>query len=478
MRELASEMELRYSPSRASRLGTRRRRAKRAVPEAGAPSSGRKAGAHSLDTEKVLATSVRDWADSQATEEDYRAEQLSLQRQLLSTVHEIWQGYARAGQFDLAAKWEKTWLQLYNCQSQWIAYRAACCGAKTAPVAVPIGCNHRLCPICAYHRSTRARGRIKSMFDRLTHPALITFTVPSKGSVRKHDYTLMRQKIRKFIAQHRGVLGGIYSLETTFNRAEKTWHLHAHVLADLAAALPTKAEKVTLAGERVYAFTAMKLRIEFDWLRLWSRRWGTIARKGASKMRLEGDTYEFEEWVRMGRANRLKEWREGSYKPILGLSSAELAARMAWNKANRRVLDLRPVVDREGAAREVLKYITKVADFCDLTEAVEPFCDAVKGVRLVQTFGTWYGFNPDVLFDPEHLESWGEMKCTCGLNHWERIRGAFSREDVVMDAAGHWALRKGLDHNSRGTIARPTIRALDSVPEESEDSQLCQMERR
>jgi len=463
----ASDMELRHPLSRAYRLGTRRRRAPKAhaVPEAGASRFGRKAKAHSLDTVKQLATTSREWLESQKTEDDYRKEQLALHHQLLGTVHEIWQRHARAGNFELAAKWEKQWSQLYNCQSQWIAYRAACCGGRTAPVAVPIGCNHRLCPMCAYHRSARARCRVKSMFDRLTHPALITFTIPSESAIHKHDYTLMRQRIRKFMAQHRGILGGIYSLETTYNRQEKTWHLHAHVLADLSAALPTKAEKVMLAGERVYSFTALKLRYEFDWLRLSTKAWGKLPRSDASAMRWEGDTYQFEEWVRAGRANRLKEWRDGSYKAILGLSSAALAQRTAWNKANRRVVDLRPVVNREGAAREVLKYITKAADFCDLPESVEPFCDAVRGVRLVQTFGTWYGFNPDVLFDPEHLEDWGEMKCSCGLNHWERMPGVFSRDDVVMDAAGRWNLKRPLDHNCCGTVARPTIRALEAPAE-------------
>jgi hypothetical protein len=59
---------------------------------------------------------------------------------------------------------------------------------------------------------------------------------------------------------------------------------------------------------------------------------------------------------------------------------------------------------------------------------------------------------------------------------WERMKGVFERRDVEMDAAGRWKLKRPLDHRSRGTIARPTIRALD-VCEES-DSQLCQMERR
>lgn len=472
-------METRQAPSRPCRLGTRRRRARlaRAVPEAGASCSGRKPGAPSLDTEKQLATSVLEWEQEHRTEADIRREQVALHHQLNNTVHAIWQRHAAAGEIEEALKWEKQWLHIHNCQTEWIGYRAACCGPFTTPIAVPIGCNHRLCPLCAWHRSKIARKRIKTMFDRLTHPVLITLTVPNKDGIRKHDFTLFRQRVRQFIAQHNAwILGGVYSLETTYNRAEKTWHIHAHILADVAASLPCKTEKIDLAGKRIYAFTALKLRMEFDWLRLWGNQWGKAARKDASRMRREGDTYCFEEWVKAGRENVTKEWRGGAYQPIEGLSVAAAAARKEWNTINRRVVDVRPVLDRDGAAREVLKYITKVADFSDLPEAVEAFCNATRGARLIQTFGSWYGVKLDDAPDPEHPEDWGEMKCSCGLNMWERMEGVFSRDDVEMDVAGRWHLKRPLDYKCRGTVPRPTIRALDA--HEEGDSQLCQMEQR
>jgi hypothetical protein len=473
-------MEERLSPSRPYRLGTRRRRApqgRAALPEAGASRFGRQAKAPSLDTEKLLATSVREWLGSERTEADIRAEQIALQRQLGGTFHKLWQGYARAGNVEESLKWEKQWFKLYNCQSEWIGYRAACCGERTRAIAVPIGCNHRLCPLCAWHRSQRARVKIKSMFDRLTHPVLLTLTVPNKETISKHDYTLFRQKVRKFIAQHKDwILGGVYSLETTHNRTEKTWHIHCHILMDASSSLPSKSEKTMLAGQRVFAFKAIKLKLEFDWLRLWGCAWGKAAGKGASKMRREGDTYTFENWVKDGRANSIKEWRDGKYRPIAGLPLAELAARSKWNAENRRVVDVRPVLDRDGAAREVLKYITKVADFCDLPEAVEPFCNAVKGARLIQTFGTWYGAEFDTVFDPEHLDDWGQMKCTCGLNHWERT-GTYGRGDVEFDEAGRAYLRADLNkHRCRGTVPRPTIRALEPR-EEEEGNQLWEIRR-
>jgi hypothetical protein len=92
--------------------------------------------------------------------------------------------------------------------------------------------------------------------------------------------------------------------------------------------------------------------------------------------------------------------------------------------------------------------------------------NAVKGARLIRTFGTWYGVNLDTStdFNPEHFEDWGEMKCACGLNRWERM-GVFYRDEVEMDASGRWYLKRDIDHTCRGTVPRPIIRAPESREE-------------
>jgi hypothetical protein len=460
------KMQERLPLSRPTRLGTRRRRPRQADAQL-SPRGGheRAKRAHSLDTEKYLATtdakvSVREWARTEATEYEKYREKLALHRQLSRSVYSIWQRYAREGNDKLAAKWEKQWLQLHDCQAEWIGYRADCCKGFTAPVAIPIGCNHRLCPLCCYRRAEKARKRVRTMFDRLTHPALITLTIPNKTSIRKHDYTLFRQRVRKFIAQHKSwIKGGVYSLETTYNRQQKTWHIHVHILADLCAPLPSKQEKLELAGQQVFAFTAIKQRIEFDWLRLWTgRRWGVRPRSDASRDAIAGDIYEFTEWVKLTRRMKTREWVGNGWRDLSGVTPEEMQIRKQWNAENRRVIDLKPVTDREGAAFEVLKYITKVAAFSDLPEAIEPFCDAVKGARLIQTFGSWYGVKLEV---DANEPDWSELKCCCGINAWKRL-GVFYRRDVEMDSTGRWRLRRPHDHNSPGTVPRPKIRALDT----------------
>lgn len=452
-----------------------------------------------------------------------------LHQELLRTVYKIWQRYARqandeisrawavsynevlrteggedaptrdkriaawlkanppAGAQAHAVRWEKQYFQLSRCQTEWIGYKWACCGNKTRAIAVPVGCNHRLCPLCAWHRSKTAQVRVKSLYDRLTHPVLLTFTVPNLPALRKHDYTMFRQRLRKFIAQHKGILGGVYSLETTYNRTAKTWHVHAHVLADFASPLPSqyieedgrkRRNYVDFEGEQTLAFTALKWRLEFDWLCLWSQAWGKMPaleppakRIEKWRMQWEGYNYEFSKWVLAKRAHSTK-WakvwnariRRYQVRTDLDpLQQREFQKCEAWNRANTRVIDLKPVTDRDGACREVLKYICKVADFGDYPDAVEEFCNAVKGARLIQTFGSWYGFNIEADFNTEHLDDWGSPKCNCGLNMRERI-GIFNSRDVEMNNEGRWLLKRSVQNHQCGTVLRPTIRAL-GVPE-------------
>lgn len=536
------KMEERFAPSRPSRLGTRRRKAPKALsaPEAGASRlSGAKAP--SLDTGKHLATTVANWLADSETDWDSYQNRIRLWRQLLATVHEIWQDWSRMprdwaeevwwerweeqkasikantnpgydawlekyvakhglptcpeaylialylegwkkqnkpiGKCIQVLRWEKQYFQLLKCEGEWIGYKPDCCEGKT--VAVPIGCNHRLCPLCGWHRSQKARRRMRTMFDRLEHPNFLTLTVPSVKTITKATFHRIRKKIRLFLAQHKEMfLGGVYAIETTYNRREKTWHVHAHVLVDQPWKFPKVGERVNFAGRNIPAFTYIKLALEFDWSRLWlnvkdgSGKWanplGKLPRRNASQMALEGERWLFENWVRGCWANALKEWdwRLKKFVPI-GLPAEELKLRTEWNQAHRRVLYTKPVTDREGAAKEVLKYITKSADFCDLPEAVEGFYNAARGARLIQTFGSWYGVDIDLYSCAAHPEDWGELKCDCGQNHFRRM-GLFQYRDVAMDADGRWRLNRSFDHNSAGTVPRPTIRALETSagPEE------------
>lgn len=489
--------------------------------------------APSLDTGNHLATSVHNWMKDQETHWDKYQFRVRLWRQLCSTIHTLWQDAAAApkdegeetwwkayeeqnatvksdenpeydawleayvakngiptfseaylrvlylegwkkknkpvGRCAEILRWEKQYFQLLNCEGEWVGKRAACCGEATTPVATPIGCNHRLCPLCSWRRSENAQRKMKQLFDRLTHPQFLTLTTPNLGTITKKRFHFYRKQVMKFIKSHPEMFkGGVYAIETTYNRTEKTWHIHAHVLVDATYAFPKVDQRVTFAGRNMPAFTYMKMALEFDWTRLWVKTFPKKPRKNAKKNVLDGERWEFERWTRSCFDNALKTKRGGEWMPIPGLSASEIRMRTEWNAANRRNIWIKPVDDRTKAAKEVLKYITKSADFCDLPEAVKLFYDATRGARLIQTFGSWYGVNFETDFDTRHLDDWKNPQCACGLNHWERM-GIFRARDVEMSEDGRWFVKRTIDHNSRGTVPRPTIRALDRREEPGGD---------
>lgn len=370
--------------------------------------------------------------------------------------------------------WEKQYFQLYHCQGQWIGYQASCCAERTAMIAVPIGCNHRLCPLCNWQRSENAQRKARQIFDRFEHPLFITLTASNTKRITKRTFNCFRKRVRQWLAENdakRGGLfrGGVYAIETTYSRAENSWHVHAHVLADAVRTLPKKNEGAgCLAGRRMMAFTRLKMELEFCWSRLWIKGLGKATRANASKISLEAERGDFEFWARGCAENRTREFRGGEWRDIDWLPEAELDRRRAWNRANRRVLDIRGVDDRVKAVKEVLKYITKSSDFIRLKECVIAFYEATRGARLIQTWGSCYGIDLTVEFDTSHPEDWSHMECTCGSNHWERF-GVLYRRDVAMDASGRWRPRPELTHNPRGTVPRPTIRALDAPEERNGD---------
>jgi hypothetical protein len=134
--------------------------------------------------------------------------------------------------------------------------------------------------------------------------------------------------------------------------------------------------------------------------------------------------------------------------------SAQQAQGAEWNKDYRRVVDIRPVKG-DGAVYEVIKYISKTNRFLDLPEAVEAYLRAIRGVRVLQTFGRFYNFKMEVPITKAEVEELAAagieaqptsaasfLHCDCGENKFLRI-GVFSMSDVEMDEDGRWRIRPG-----------------------------------
>src|SRR6478752_4316833 len=236
------------------RLGTLRRRRKGAT----SPRASRRAGAKrpSLDTSNQLATSLLFWLQDSETAKDRRRKTRKLQdvlehshakicNELELRLDEL-QSWEPGPELDREMEkvraelqaWQRQWARLANCQSEWIGYKATCCDTA---LAVPIGCNHRLCFLCNSHRLQKYRERVKCLFDRLQHPVFLTLTVPNTVKLSKRKFSTLRRAWNQFRKTQVWIEGGIYAIETTYRKPyqpETPWHTHLHALCGAITALP------------------------------------------------------------------------------------------------------------------------------------------------------------------------------------------------------------------------------------------------
>jgi len=100
----------------------------------------------------------------------------------------------------------------------------------------PTSCDFQLCPMCQHRRSVRWFKSLEALIQNgeILEPKLLTLTTlnlehltPSSVSAFGKAITQLRR--RDVFAE---VRGGIRSIETTRNRRNGSWNLHAHVLID------------------------------------------------------------------------------------------------------------------------------------------------------------------------------------------------------------------------------------------------------
>lgn len=300
--------------------------------------------------------------------------------------------------------------RLDACQSLWRVFHPTCCGGR--PVAIPIGCNHRLCPLCSVHRLEHFRGPVRELLSAMENPTFLTLTVPNVDQLTKRSFLQIRTWWKEFYRRNKSFLrGGLYSIEVTYNRTEKTWHVHLHIVYDSV---------YRVGGMKREQFNLLVAYLQFAWARITSPK-ARKAYKGS----------EIERWIKDRDAH---------------------SAGDAWFTDYWRKVDIRRVKN-ENAVYEVIKYVSKTNRFLDLAEAVEPYLRAVRGVRVLQTFGTFYNVKIEVPVTKEDVEALAAqgiqaevtsaksfLRCGCGENKFNDL-GFFTMEDVEMDADGRWCLK-------------------------------------
>ena len=70
------------------------------------------------------------------------------------------------------------------------------------------------------------------------------------------------------------------------------------------------------------------------------------------------------------------------------------------------------------AVRELVKYATKTADFSDRADCVMEFFHAFKGVRRMQSFGSFLGVDKDAEKEANEEHTKEPVGCSCGLCKW------------------------------------------------------------
>jgi len=351
-----------------------------------------------------------------------RAAQKFMHKQLMETLRGI---ALRAGdRADLNRPWDETenrsrkgpwsaardFRRLDACQTLWRAFKPSCCGGRA--VAIPIGCNHRLCSLCNAARLEHFRGPARELLSAMENPTFLTLTIPNVDVLMRKTFGQIRGWWKEFYRSNKSFLrGGLYSVEITYNRETKTWHPHLHILYD---------SLYRVAGMKREQFNGLVAYLQFSWLRITSSK----ARKAYRRS-------ELTRWVKDRDAHS-----QGD----------------AWFSDYWRKVDIRRVKG-ENAVYEVIKYVSKTNRFLDLAEAVEPYLRAIRGVRAIQTFGTFYNVKLEVPVTEEDVEALAAagieatatsaksfLHCDCGKNEFRNL-GVVSMEYVEMDANGRWCLK-------------------------------------
>lgn len=317
------------------------------------------------------------------------------------------------------------------CQSEWRGFAPSCCDGRA--VAVPIGCNHRLCPLCNAHRAEHYRDRVKALFAQpcdmktgeVRNWQLLTLTVPNVHRLTKLTISTLRKRLRAFLRDHNMLIkGGVYSIEITRTAAAKGWHPHIHCLVDVEGE----------PGNLPYAeFMERKWRLEFEWY---------VLTQGKREGERRWKDADFAEWVAPLDPRNIG-------RPLSPANVKWLAGR---REGERRSVDIRPVSTEKKAAYEVMKYMTKVAFFVDDPKALAEFLTAVKGVRAIQTFGNCYGFK----LDDAPVES-TLPACPCGKNEYGPI-GTLGLGMVALSPEGRWWVRDDAPVHGRHCRGGTTIR--------------------
>ncbi len=96
-------------------------------------------------------------------------------------------------------------------------------------------CHCRLCPLCGKARSRSVFLRILRLVATFDAPKFLTLTPISNGQSLTHQVAALKKafaNLRRTPDWKTKVVGGVYTLEITYNPQRRQWHPHLHIIID------------------------------------------------------------------------------------------------------------------------------------------------------------------------------------------------------------------------------------------------------
>lgn len=309
----------------------------------------------------------------------------------------------------------------------------------------PFSCDFQLCPYCQHRRAQRMRSNLEELIvaGKLCDPKLITLTLPNLKHLTHGAISAMGEAFTRLLRRKAmgGVVGGVRSIEVTYNQQAKTWHLHLHALVDssyIEHYPMTKIASVDISSEGGWKIECPETEYPRTEMHVRRSPWKKARDNWEEVTEYPSSGIEFVGWVTRGKLRGpwkvesnhhglAWEWTEvcqnypelASVRPDFSLDNPD-----HWYFVDIRVAD-------RGAAAEVAKYIAKGVDIVAAGAGpVVDFLMAIKGLRMYQAFGSLYGLD-DVI--DEVTDEFGEEICDD-----RPLKGCCPWPDCPDRAGGNW----------------------------------------
>lgn len=319
---------------------------------------------------------------------------------------------------------QKTLLELNQCDladrvgvcGQYLVLECQSCGVREA---AKVSCKYKLCPECAGIRRWKYVQKYKNMAFALKRPFFLTLTFLNVYEL-EGERKWMERCWKLFLKDPfvKGLIkGGLRVFETTYNEEMQTWHPHFHILyeANLSFEWKEKCRPTCRKRKCPDCRTSMRHWTYAEIYNQLKRIWQRVTARDNVVVRFPLGHQRKETIFLRGCSKVHEKWVKDGYR-FYRVDHA--GAVIIWNE----VVGGKGKRSRKDALTEVVKYMTKVADFMDNPDRLSEFVKATHRMRQIIQFGQFFKYkgppkdhndrrNWDV--DPFNLRGMEKIPCEC-----------------------------------------------------------------